>query len=208
MMESSSSSTPQSSSSPQFDIETVRLQLSMVVARIKSKVSVESLRPLPVFLGLRDSPEGDGLQMSLSSYSAPKTATSVSSRIKANCDYFLSNYVLVATMVAMVVSIMKIEMLFAIAIVYGLWMLHGYLIQHSVVVGGIQIHALLTVQQRFYLVFAISVVAIMWECLVPALTMVAVSTLLILSHAVLRTPTVEDAPSANNSEASPLMAKV
>lgn len=208
MMDSSDGASPTSSPAP-FDIESFRLQLATITARVQSKVSVESLRPLPVFLGLRDSSQG--LHFSFSSFSTPRTATDIQTRLRRNADYFLSNYVLVASMVAMVVTILHYEMIMAVGIVYGLWMLHWYLIQHSVVVGGVALHALLTVQQRFYVLFVISVVAIMWECLVPVVLIVGISALLVGVHAVLRTPVSGDDMMVNGSSASesaPLMAKV
>jgi hypothetical protein len=46
----------------------------------------------------------------------------------------------------------------------------------------------LSIQQRFYLNFAITSVVVLWKCLKPALIFVLLSTLLIATHAFLRDP--------------------
>lgn len=174
---------------PMLDIESLRLHLSSWVAQIRSKISIETLRPIPVFLGIRDDAESGNLRLSKSAFlaSVPPIQT-IPARVHDNCDFFLSNYVLVAVMVALVVSLMHLEMIFLWGMLYGLWLAHAYLIQHSVIVFGIGIHSILTVQQRFYLLFTISTIAIVWACMVPAIIWTGISSVLILSHAILRNP--------------------
>lgn len=201
------SDTPQSA--PPIDIEVLRMRLSSIVASAKSKVSIDSLRPLPVFLGIRDAEHG--LRLSTSAFTNV-TLRSIPSRIQSNVDFFLSNYVLCGVMVATVVSLMHVEMIVTLAGVYGLWMLHSYLIQHSVVIFNIPIHAVLTVQQRFYVLFCISAIAIIWVCMVPAMICMGISAVLILGHAILRNPNNRSLDVSQRAdeegETSPLVSKV
>lgn len=177
---------------PTFDIECMRLQLSSYAARVKSNVSIETLRPLPIFLGLSSTVD-DGVQLSTDAFTPPLagsgTMAMIKSRVKDNWTFFLSNYALVAAMTALVVLLMHPGAVFTLAIIAGMWWSHGYLIRHELTCYTIQIHAILTVQQRFYLLFAISSVVILWECFMPAIVFVLISGFIILCHAALRDTT-------------------
>jgi hypothetical protein len=80
------------------------------------------------------------------------------------------------------------SMILFLGIVYGLWSLHTYMIRNEVIVFGIRLHTLLSVQQRFYVLFALTAFVVILKCLVPALIFLAISGVLILSHAALRDP--------------------
>jgi len=174
-----------------INIETMRLQLSSFAARVQSRVSVDTLRPLAMFLGLNPVA---GFCLSATAFTPPVTKLTkttpekIRSRVKLNFAFFLSNYVLLAAMVALVVSLMHPGMVFFLAIVYGLWSLHSFLIRNKLELFGIQVHALLTIQQRFYLLATVTSVVVVWKCLAPTLTFLTISGLLILSHAFLRDP--------------------
>lgn len=171
------------------NIETLRLQLSSFAARIQSRVSVDTLRSLPLFLGL-----GTGGCLSAQAFTPPVrkmdkgTPEKIRSRVKLNFAFFLSNYVLLAAMTAIVVALMHPGMVFFLALVYGLWKLHAFLIRNQLIVFGIQVHALLTVQQRFYMLFTITTLVVFWKCLAPTVIFMAISSLMIISHALLRDP--------------------
>jgi PRA1 family protein len=203
-MESSASSSttstaaePTTATTMNVDVEALRLQLSSLVAKSKANVSLATLRPLPIFLGLReaDGDEGVGLALSHDAFSPPLaggrsgTVAMIKSRIRDNWSFFLSNYCLVAAMVALVVALMHLGMLLVLGILYGMWSFHGYLIKHEVVVFGIGVHTLLSVQQRFYVLFAISTVVILWEWFAPVVLFVMLSGVIILTHASLRDTT-------------------
>ena len=171
-------------------IESVRLHISSAVARYQSRISFDTLRPLPVFLGVNPV----GFCLSPGAFTPPvkkvdkASPEKIRSRIQLNIAYFLSNYALMAAMTAVVVSLMHPSMLLFLGIVYGLWSLHSYMIRHEAVVFGIPLHTLLTVQQRFYGLFVITALVVILKCLVPALIFVAISSVLILGHAALRDP--------------------
>lgn len=131
----------------------------------------------------------------------------IKSRMQLNFAFFLTNYVLLASMVALVVSLMHPGMLFFVTIVYGLWSCHSFLIKNELEVFGIQVHSLLTIQQRFYVLFVITTIVVVWKCLAPTIIFVTISAILIVLHAFLRDPKhIETSTSelllANNEEGS------
>jgi hypothetical protein len=194
-----SSNSTSSGRTVMINIETLRLQLSGFVARIQSRVSVETIRPLPVFLGLN---AGAGFCLSPQAFTPPvrkfdkNTPEKIKSRVRLNCAYFLSNYALLAAMTGLVVALMHPTMVFFVGIVYGLWSLHSFLIRNQLVVFGVSIHALLNVQQRFYLLFIITSLVVIIYCLAPTLIFLVISGLLIVTHALLRDP--QDVSSASD----------
>lgn len=80
-------------------------------------------------------------------------------------------------------------MLLILGIVNGLWWMHGFLIRHEVVVFGRSVQNLMTVQQRFYVLLIITAVVIVHECLAPFAVVVGISTLIVLTHSLLRDAT-------------------
>ena len=191
-----------------INIETMRLQLSSYVARWQSRVSVDTLRPLPLFLGLR--PESS-LCWSGTAFTPPVTRLTkttwdkVRGRVQLNGAYFLTNYVLLAALVGLVVALMHPGMVCFLILLYGLWSLHAFLIRNKLELFGLQVHAILTIQQRFYGLAVLSTMVVLWKCLAPTLTFLAIAGLLIVSHALLRDPKDVEAASGvlhheNNSD--------
>lgn len=185
-------STPPENPRPTYDIESLRLNLSSFVARMRNNVSLRTLRPLPIFLGLQDTDE-EGVELSTNAFNPPLagsgTMEMVKSRVKDNLTFFMSNYALLSAMTALVITLMHPGAILALAIVFGLWWCHGYLIKHELVACGLQIHALLTVQQRFYVIFAISCVVMLWGCFIPTIVFFMISGFIIFCHAALRDTT-------------------
>lgn len=173
------------------NIESMRLQLSSLAARIQSRISVDTLRPLPMFLGLNP---GAGFCLSTSAFTPPVrkmdkgTPEKIRSRVKLNFAYFASNYALLVAMTAVVVALMHPGMVFFVAIVYSLWKGHEFLIRNPVNLFGIEVHALLTIKQRFYFLFTITTLVVVWKCLAPTMIFLAISSLMILLHALMRDP--------------------
>jgi hypothetical protein len=171
-------------------LESVRFTVASFFAKLRSRASIDTIRPLPTFLGLQ--PSGSEIAVNPKAFSSPSQTmdrslpNKLKTRVKANCSYFLSNYVLVAAMTAIVVALMHPGMLFVLAIVYALWTFHAYLIRHEVVCFGVHVQNLMTVQQRFYVLFAITAVVVMWQCLIPAVIFSAISSFIIFLHASLR----------------------
>lgn len=150
---------------------------------------MDTLRPLPMFLGL-----SDGFCMSAEAFTPPikkvdkTTPEKVTSRIKLNIAFFLTNYALVAFGVAVVVALMHPGMLISVGFVWGLWWLHNYMISHEIIVFGHNIGALLSISHRFYVLFVITVLVVMWKCLAPAIIFISITTIVVLAHAIMRDP--------------------
>lgn len=91
------------------DLETIRLHFSSFFARLQSRVSLDTLRPLPMFLGVNPT---NGLCFSSAAFTTPvrkidkSTPEKIKSRVQLNLHFFLTNYVLVASMVGIVVALM------------------------------------------------------------------------------------------------------
>jgi PRA1 family protein len=172
------------------DPESIRLYMASLSARLQSRVSMETLRPLPVFLGVNPV----GICLSAGAFTPPvkkvdkASPEKIKGRLLLNFAFFLSNYALLATVVALVVALMHPGMLLFLAIVWALWGLHSYLIRNELILFGLPVHSLLTVQQRFYVLFAITSMVVIWKCLMPTIIFASISTLLILAHAILRDP--------------------
>jgi hypothetical protein len=177
-------------SSVYIDIESMRMHLSAFATRLMSRVSIETLRPLPMFLGVNPV----GFCLSAGAFTPPvkkldkTTPEKISSRIKLNFAFFLSNYALLAAMVGIVVALMHPSMLFFVAIVMGLWSLHSFMIRHELIVFGFNLGTVLSIQQRFYVLFTITTLVVIWKCLIPTLIFIAISGLIIITHSFLRDP--------------------
>lgn len=146
---------------------------------------------MPLFLGVNSA---GAICFSAEAFTSPikkldkASPEKLKSRVALNFAFFLSNYALVAAMVALVVALMHPGMVFFVALVYAAWACHSFLIRNELEVFGIPIHSLLTIQQRFYLLFVLTAIVVVWKCLVPSLIFVSISMILIVTHAVLRDP--------------------
>ena len=110
------------------------------------------------------------------------------SRLRLNFSFFLSNYALVAAGVALVIALMHPGMLVSLAFLWGMWMLHSFLISNEVIVFGKNIGTLISLNHRSALLTAITLLVVVWKCLLPCISAVAISGVLILSHAIMRDP--------------------
>jgi len=181
-------SSSSSSDKTVINLETIRLQASAFVSKYSARVTLDTLRPLPVFLGMNEA-----LCLSPGAFTAParklKSAPEkIQNRIQLNAAFFLTNYVLVASMTALIVALMHPGMILFVTGLYGLWTFHTYMIRNEVVVFGIALHSLLTISQRFYVLLALTTVVVLFKCLGPAIIFVSIASLLILTHAFLRDP--------------------
>lgn len=172
-------------------METARVYISGFAARMWSSISVETLRPLPVFLGVT----GSNFCMSPEAFTPPikrvvdkSTPEKITSRIRLNLTYFLTNYALVAFGVAVVVALMHPGMLVSLGMVWVLWWGHNYLVHNEVILFGHNISVLVSIAHRFYFLFCVSVAVVMWKCFRPALIFFSISGVIIAAHAIMRDP--------------------
>lgn len=170
--------------------ESFRVYLSSVLSRLSDRITLDTLRPLPMFLGV----SGHAFCLSAGAFTPPtaegkKTILdSVQTRITLNGAFFLTNYALVASGVAVVIALLHPGMLLVCNIMYFLWWFHEYLIHHEVTIGSRNIGTMMSITQRSTLLSILTVAAVLWKCLVPVISFVVVSGILIFLHAVLRDP--------------------
>jgi hypothetical protein len=112
----------------------------------------------------------------------------IRARISLNFAFFLSNYALVAFGVAVVVALSHPGMLLFVAGVWLLWMAHAFLIDHEVIVFGTNVGMIMSITQRSTVLSVLTIIVIIWKCLFPAVSFIAISGSLILTHALLRDP--------------------
>lgn len=157
---------------------------------MRERVSLDTLRPLPMFLGI----SGTNMCLSADAFTPPvrhidKSAPEkFQARLKANFTFFLSNYALVAAGVAIVVALMHPGMIFSVSLVWSLWWLHSYLVSNELIVFGLNLGKLLTITQRSYFLLAITAVVVVWKCLVPCIVFLSISSFIIFLHASTRDP--------------------
>ena len=108
--------------------------------------------------------------------------------MKLNFAFFVSNYALVAAMVAVVVALLHPGMILSVGLIWGLWTFHHFLIRHEFIVFGFPVHSLLTIQQRFYALFVLTTIVVVMKCLRPTILFLTVSGLIIITHSFLRDP--------------------
>ena len=159
-------------------------------SKIWSNISMDTLRPLPVFLGVT----GNNFCMSADAFTPPvkkvdkASPEKVTSRIRLNVSYFLTNYALVAFGVAVVVALMHPGMLVSLGIVWSLWWGHNYLISNELILFDKNIGSLVSISHRFYALFVITTVTVVWKCLRPAITFSVITSVIIMFHAIMRDP--------------------
>lgn len=164
--------------------------LSQSWVRLSERITLDTLRPLPMFLGV----SGHAFCLSAGAFTPPmaegkKTVMdSIQTRITLNGAFFLTNYALVASGVAVVIALLHPGMLLVCSIMYSLWWFHEYLIHHEVNIGSRNLGTMLSITQRSTILSILTMGAVLWKCLVPVISFVVVSGILILLHAVLRDP--------------------
>jgi PRA1 family protein len=187
------------------NIETMRMQVSQLVTKVQSRVSIDTVRPLHVFFGLNPT---TGYCMSSTAFTPPirfmgpagsksqkkmvlldkSTPEKIYSRVQLNFAYFISNYALLAMMTGLIIALMHPGMVLFVAMVYSLWCGHDFLIRHPLIVFGIEVHSLLSIQQRFYSLFTLTTLVVVWKCLTPTIIFLSISSFLIVLHSLLRDP--------------------
>ncbi len=159
-------------------------------SQILSRVTVDTIRPLHMFLGIA----GHNFCFSPEAFAPPvrkldkSTLEKFKSRLRLNFSFFLSNYALVAAGVALVIALMHPGMLISLGFLWVLWTFHAFLISNEVIVFGRNIGTMISLNHRSALLTATTILVVVWKCLVPTITAIAISGLLILSHAIMRDP--------------------
>lgn len=182
------------SSAALFEMEKTRQYLMAKFSKNKDRISVETIRPLPSFLGIT----GPSFCLAPTAYNPPSkhldkhTLEKIKQRVDLNFAFFLSNYALIAAGTFVVLILLHPKMIVFSLIVFGLWKLHATIIQHSIplVVMGrdIGVHPYLTVDRRVKLLYGITAWVVVVYCLRPFLLATTLTVAMVVTHAVLRDP--------------------
>lgn len=186
----------------QLDFISMKAYVTGMTSYITSRVTMDTVRPLNMFLGI----SGPSFCLSPEAFNPPvrkvdkSTPEKFKSRLKLNFAFFLSNYAVVTAGVALVTALMHPGMLFALGLLWALWGLHTFLISNEVIFFGRNIGTLVTISHRSSALIFITSAVIVWKCLFPAITVVVISALLILTHAMFRDPKHIDKPDKYRSD--------
>jgi len=173
-----------------LDFVSIKAHMTGMIAYIASRVTVDTVRPLNMFLGIT----GPSFCFSPAAFNTPvkkldkSTCEKFQSRLKLNFAFFLSNYALVTAGVALVTALMHPGMVISVCLIWGLWALHKFLISNELLLFGRNIGTLISISQRSTALIILTAIVIIWKCLKPTITVIAISGGMILSHALLRDP--------------------
>lgn len=172
--------------------------LDRVRARIlsfTSRINMNTLRPLPVFLGFT----GPSFCIGADAFSPPISFSSdktinkhekCTSRISRNLQYFATNYSIMALGTVVVVALMHPGMLFYVGITWGLWWMHLVVVREDIklVVMDKDLNQLLSPNRRSWVLSVWTFYVAVAKCLHPSLKGLAISGALVLFHAIMRNP--------------------
>ena len=159
--------------------------------KLRSRVTLDSLRPLPQFLGI-----APNLCLSAGAFTPPvahmdkSTIEKVKSRVSLNISFFLTNYMFLSIGVGLVVALSHPGMLISVTAVAGLWTIHNIIIDRKLelIVKDQDLLKIITPFHRWCFLMALSIIVGVGWCLVPLLSWFLISSFMILVHAGLRDP--------------------
>mmetsp|Transcript_13312 Transcript_13312/g.25425 ORF Transcript_13312/g.25425 Transcript_13312/m.25425 type:complete len:280 (+) Transcript_13312:46-885(+) len=172
--------------------------IDRVMARMTSftsKLTMDTLRPLPLFLGV----SGPSLCIAADAFSPPislsrqtdkSSLEKMISRLSRNLNFFATNYAFLAMCTILVVALMHPSMLMYVAITWALWWFHVVVIREDVrlVIMNRDLNDIFTPKRRSWILTAWTVWVAIAKCLRPSMKGMAISGALVLFHAVMRDP--------------------
>ena len=160
--------------------------------KLKDRVSMDTIRPLPMFLGIT----GPSMCLSPEAFNPPShkldkyTFEKIKNRLALNGSFFLSNYALLTAGTCIVVSLMNTEMILYVALISTFWWFHTFTLKNNIPISiaGRNLDDMISVKARSTTLLVATVLVIVFYCLIPFMSMMAISIFLILTHAMLRDP--------------------
>jgi len=174
------------SSSPNFFIFTQSAH------KFSQKITMETIRPLPMFLGIT----GPSFCFSPEAFNPPSkkldksTFEKVKNRLTLNFSFFVSNYALIVLGTSVVIALSNTEMIMYVALIWTLWWFHTYTVKNHIPISlaGKNLDDYISNRTRSNALTVATFIVVLFYCLVPFLSMICISGLLILSHALMRDP--------------------
>ncbi|KAL7567615.1 hypothetical protein ACA910_000211 [Epithemia clementina (nom. ined.)] len=198
-----SSSTNSNNNKLTIDLETIQHWwngcVEYSIRTVRNRVRLDTLRPLPMFMGISANNSNNNSPASLcclatEAFNPPvkhldkSTLEKVKSRLSLNFAFFLTNYVLVALVVATVVALMHPSMLLFVGILYGLWAGHNAWGDYHVHMFGVDLNRFLAKSIRVRVLTTVTMIVVVWKCLWPVITALLITALIVMTHAFLRDP--------------------
>lgn len=160
-----------------------------------SRLTMDTLRPLPLFLGLTGpsfciAADAFSPPISLSRQTNKSSLEKFRSRLSRNLNYFATNYAFLALCTVGVVALMHVGMLMYVGITWVLWWLHVIIIRQDVrmVIMEKDLNDIFTPKRRSWILTAWTIWVAVAKCLRPSMKGMAISGALILFHALMRDP--------------------
>mmetsp|Transcript_19779 Transcript_19779/g.22911 ORF Transcript_19779/g.22911 Transcript_19779/m.22911 type:complete len:242 (+) Transcript_19779:120-845(+) len=175
-----------------IDLEKTRIFLKARFDKHKDRVSLDTIRPLPTFLGIT----GPSFCFAPDAFTPPSkhfdktTAEKVTQRMSLNFAYFLSNYAMIFVMVFVIITLLHPAMIIYSGIVCFLWKAHNVMVKSNIplVVMEKDIGKYITVDVRTKILYLITLWVVIAYCFKPFIIVVSLTGLLVLSHAFMRDP--------------------
>jgi hypothetical protein len=170
-----------------FAILTLLLVANVLLQFSTSKLTMDTLRPLPLFLGLA----GPSLCIAADAFSSPTaSAEKIRSRMSRNLAFFSTNYAFLTVGTVLIVALMHPIMLLYVGITWGLWYLHITVIREDIrlVIMDKDLNDILNPKRRSLLLTALTLWVAIWKCLRPLLLGTLISAILTVFHSLMRDP--------------------
>mmetsp|Transcript_20877 Transcript_20877/g.30577 ORF Transcript_20877/g.30577 Transcript_20877/m.30577 type:complete len:233 (-) Transcript_20877:73-771(-) len=173
-------------------IEKIRKFLLDEFPKYSSKITMDTMRPLPTFLGIT----GPSFCLAPDAFTPPtkkmdkNSAEKISQRIYLNFTYFLTNYAFIAAGTCIIIILLHPRTIIYSIIVCALWKMHDMTEQQNtpLILMNRDVGQYITVELRTRLLYAITLYVVVLHCLKPVITAVGLTGLMIFSHALLRDP--------------------
>lgn len=176
-----------------LDHQRIKSGLSLMLSKLGENVTLDTIRPLPMFLGIT----GPSLCFAAEAFNPPSTKIfdktapeKVLGRLSLNFAFFVSNYAFIAINVSVVVTLMHLDMVMYLGLLCAFWWFHNFTIKNQIplTIGGKDLNNYMSVSLRSTLLSILTLMIVSLFCLLPAIEMICISSLLIFSHALLRDP--------------------
>lgn len=223
---SSSSLWNQLSSFGVLNLERTRQLMILRLQNYRERIHMDTLRPLPLFLGINQSfcfaPDAFSPPIKhrhFQDLSRKSTYEKISKRFQLNFQFFLTNYFLIFMGIGVVVLCLNFQCLFYGGIVYALWVAHdaskaSSSLQHhdtnrpntiQFKIYNYEIHQdvnkyIPSIETRTKLLYGLTLWVVLYHCLRPFCTIVGLTSLMVIFHAIMRDPKQVESTSIVSSE--------
>lgn len=171
--------------------ETRRLLISKFT-KYSDRVTMDSIRPLPVFLGMT----GTNFCLAPHAFNPPSThidkdtAEKYRQRMDLNIAFFISNYALISIGTCIIVILLHPKMVIFCGLLYSVWKAHNAIIKHDIplIVIDHDVGKYVTIQVRKKILYFMTFWVVVFFCLKPFILAFGLSFMMVLFHAIMRDP--------------------